>query len=599
METTANFVARYIIKPHWKKLSAGLVAVFFIGLTDVLEPWPIKIVLDYVIGTKRMPEWTSVFVDRSFDGNKTAILHFAAAAVVVIAASGALASYFEKNLITRVGQLVMYDLRRDLYHHIQLLSLSYYERHKSGDLVSRVTSDVEAVQDFVSSVLLDMIVDVLTLGGMLMVMLYLNWSFTLIAMVVAPLLFVEVYSLTRRIKKATRAMRKKEGEIISVVQESLSAVRLVKAFAREDYEENRLRRETLESIDMTLRARRIKSRLSPVVDIIVAGGTCVVLWYGATLVVAGQLTSGALVVFLVYLGKMYKPMRDLSKMADTISKSIVGIERIQEIIRTYEEVSDLPRAARAPRFKGGVELEHVNFAYQVGQPVLKDLSLKIEPGQFAALVGPTGGGKSTIASLIPRFYDPASGSVKIDGIDIRRFTMKSLREQMSFVLQETLLFNAPIWQNIAYGKPDATREEIIRAAKLANANEFIDKMPDGYNTVVSERGTSVSGGQRQRIAIARAIIRDTPILILDEPTTGLDAASEQLVMQAIDRLTEGRTSIVIAHRLATVRRADVIFVIKDGSIVEKGSHQELQAVGGLYAKLYAIQYQDEIAPAHS
>jgi subfamily B ATP-binding cassette protein MsbA len=599
METRTNFMARYIVKPHWKKLSAGLVAVIFIGLTDVLEPWPIKIVLDYVIGTKRMPEWTSVFVNRSLEGNRTAILHFAAAAVVAIAAAGALASYLEKNLITRVGQSVMYDLRRDLYHHIQRLSLSYYERHKSGDLVSRVTSDVEAVQDFVSSVLLDMIVDVITLGGMLMVMLYLNWRFTLIAMVVAPLLFVEVYSLTRRIKKATRVMRKKEGEILSVVQESLSAVRLVKAFAREDYEENRLRTVTLESIDMTLRARRIKSWLSPVVDIIVAGGTCVVLWYGATLVVAGQLTSGALVVFLMYLGKMYKPMRDLSKMADTISKSIVGIERIQEIMHRHEEVSDLPRAARAPRLKGGIELEHVNFAYQEGQPVLKDLSLKIEPGQFAALVGPTGGGKSTIASLIPRFYDPASGSVKIDGIDIRGFTMKSLREQMSFVLQETLLFNAPIWQNIAYGKPDATREEIIRAAKLANANEFIDRLPDGYNTVVSERGTSVSGGQRQRIAIARAIIRDTPIMILDEPTTGLDAASEQLVMQAIDRLTEGRTSIVIAHRLATVRRADVIFVIKDGSIVEKGSHQELLAVGGLYAKLYAIQYQDEIVLAHS
>jgi subfamily B ATP-binding cassette protein MsbA len=568
-------------------------------MADVLEPWPIKVVLDYVIGSKPMPDWLATLVDGAFGGNKMSILHFAAILVIVIAGAGAIASYLEKNLTTRVGQSVMYDIRRDLYHHIQRLSLSYHDRHKSGDLVSRVTNDVDAVQDFVSTALLDVAVDLFTLAGMILVMMWLNWHFTLIAMMVAPLLFVEVYTLTRRIKKGTRAIRKKEGDIISVVQESLTAIRLVKAFAREDYEENRLKKETLESIDMTLRARKIKARLSPVVDMIVAGGICVVLWYGARLVITGQLTSGALVVFLFYLGKMYKPMRDLSKMADTVSKSIVGVERITEIIKTKDEVIDLPRAKRAPPFQGQIDFDHVSFGYLDGQPVLSDLTLRIKPGQFVALVGPTGGGKSTIIGLIPRFYDPTAGSVRIDGSDIRSFTMKSLREQMSFVLQETLLFNASIWQNIAYGKPEATPQEIIRAARLANADEFIRKLPQGYNTIVSQRGASLSGGQRQRIAIARAIIRDSSILILDEPTTGLDAASEQLVMQAIDRLTEGKTSIVIAHRLATISRADVIFVIKEGRIVETGCHQELKALGGLYATLCALQLRDEILPGYS
>src|SRR5262249_26560931 len=284
---------------------------------------------------------------------------------------------------------------------------------------------------------------------------------------------------------------------------------------------------------------------------------------------------------------------------DTASKSIVGIERINEIIGTRDEVTDVSRAKQAPRFRAGIEFENVSFSYRAGEPVLRNLSLKIKPGQFVALVGPTGGGKSTIIGLIPRFYDPTAGAVRIDGVDIRNFTMKSLRERMSFVLQETLLFNAPVWQNIAYGKPEASRQEIIRAARLANADEFIERLPQGYSTVVSERGASLSGGQRQRIAIARAIIRDSPILILDEPTTGLDPAAEQLVMQALDRLTQGRTSIVIAHRLATIRRADVIFVVKEGRIVETGCHQELQAFGGLYATLCALQFRDEILPGYS
>ena len=305
------------------------------------------------------------------------------------------------------------------------------------------------------------------------------------------------------------------------------------------------------------------------------------------------MTSGELLVFLLYLGKMYKPMRELSKMTDTISKAAVGWERIRAVLENEMQVRDLPGAKPAPRFKGRIEFDRVNFSYNETQPVLKDLSLKIQPGQLAALVGPTGAGKTTIVSLLPRFYDLTSGEVSIDGIDIRRFKIKSLRRQISFVLQESLLFRAPVWQNIAYGKPEASHDEIVRAAKLANADEFIDRMPDGYDTMIGERGVTLSGGQRQRIAIARAIIRDAPILILDEPSAGLDSASEKLVFDALGNLMTGKTSIVIAHRLATVRRADVIFVIDDGRVVEQGTHEELLDGGGLYSRLYDLQFKDK------
>ena len=568
-------------------------AVVGVGATGLLEPWPLKLVFDHVLDAKRMPEWLSGFISSTLGQDKFAILNFAALAVVAIAVLGAISSYTEKYLTTSVGQWVMHDLRRMLYQHIQRLSLAYHDEKRTGDLISRVTSDIDAIQSFITSALLDTLANVLILTGMIGVMFYVNWRFTLIALSVAPVLFLTVFIFTRRIKKVAREVRKKEGEIVSIIEEVLSSIRVVKAFAREDYELRRFEQESLESVEISLRARSVKAKLAPLVEVIVAAGTCLVLWYGARLVLQGALTTGALIVFLLYLGKMYKPMRDLSKMTDTFSKAAVGFERIQEVLEAESQVPDLPRARRAPSIKGEVEFEHVSFGYNEDQMILKDVSFKIEAGQVAAFVGPTGAGKTTIISLIPRFYDPTSGQVKIDGWDVRRFQQKTVRQQLSFVLQETLLFRAPIWQNIAYGKPEATRAEIMRAAELANAHEFIEQMPEGYDTMVAERGVTLSGGQRQRIAIARAIIRNTPILILDEPSSGLDAASEELVFEALNRLMKEKTCIVIAHRLATVQRADVIFALKDGAIVEHGSHEELLARGGLYADLHKIQFQQE------
>jgi ATP-binding cassette, subfamily B, bacterial len=592
--TENGFIINRVFRPHWKAVSVAFVAVLIEGAASLFDPWPIKIVLDYALGSRPMPVWLAGLVRKTFGEGKLAIIYFAAITTVIVATVGAVASYTQNYLTTKVGQMVMLDLRQTLYHHIQRLSLSFYDRTKIGDLISRVTTDVDAIQNFVSTALLGIVVNALTLVGMLAVMFYFNWRFTLIALSVAPILFLQVYSLTRRIKQATRAVRKKESEIVSVVAETLSSIRVVKAFAREDYEEKRLEKETLESIEMTMRARSIKARLAPIVDVIVAVGTCIVLWYGARLVLLGQLSAGALVVFLLYLGKMYKPMRDLSKMTDTVSKAVIGAERIRELISLKDGVRDHPHARTAPRFKGRIEFDRVHFGYLDAQPVLKDISLRIEPGQYVALVGPTGAGKSSIIGLIPRFYDPFSGRLLIDGEDARNFTLRSLREQISFVLQETILFHAPIWQNIAYGKPEASRDEIIRAARLANAHEFIERAPEGYDTMVGERGVTLSGGQRQRIAIARAIIRNSPILILDEPTSGLDTSSEKLVLEALGRLTTGKTVIVITHHLETIIKADVIFTLKDGRIVERGAHQQLLAQGGLYAHLYADQFRDGV-----
>ncbi len=554
-----------LLYPHWKTLTLAFIAVIGESVTDLLEPWPLKIVFDYVFGSKAMPEWLAGAV--AWLGNdKLAILNFAVLTVLGIAIFGAVSSYFENVLTTTVGQWVMHDLRRVVYHHIQRLSLSFHDQKRTGDLISRVTSDIDAIQSLISNALLGMLVNVLTLVGMILVMLYLSWTFTLIALVVAPALFFVVYRFTRRIKNAARAMRQKEGEVVNVLEEVLSSIRVVKAFAREDYEQKRFEQESLASVETTLQARSLKAKLAPLVEVIVAAGTCLVLWYGARLVMTGDLTAGELLVFLLYLGKMYKPMRELSKMTDTISKATVGWERIREILETDMQVRDVRGARPAPRFKGKIDFDHVNFSYDGSRAILDDIGLHIEPGQLAALVGPTGAGKTTIVSLLPRFYDVSSGIIRIDDQDIRRFKIKSLRQQISFVLQESLLFRATVWENIAYGKPEANRHEIIRAAELANASEFIEEMPDSYGTMIGERGVTLSGGQRQRIAIARAIIRNAPILVLDEPSTGLDPAAEQLVFEALTNLMEGRTSIVIAHRLATVRRADVIFVVDAGGI---------------------------------
>jgi subfamily B ATP-binding cassette protein MsbA len=570
-------------------MTVAFLAVAVAAGTELLEPWPLKIVLDYLLQGRHLPGWAMVVVGW-IGKDKLAVLNFAVVAVAVIAIVGAASSYLETWLTTTIGQRIMHELRRTVYSHIQRLSLAEYDEKRTGDLIGRVTDDIESVQDFVTTALLGIVTNIFTLVGMIGIMLYMNWRFTLISLAIAPVLFAAVLFLTRKIKSASRDVRKKESELVSTVQEVFSSIRVVKAFAREDYEQRRFERQSLENIETALKAQSLKMKLSPVVEIIVAIGTCLMLGFGARLVMAGKLSPGGLVLFLFYLGKMYKPMRDLSKMTNTVSKASIGFERIREILESESKVRDLPRSRRAPAFKGKIEFERVSFGYTPEEPILQDVSFAVEPGQVAAFVGPTGAGKTTIINLIARFYDPLSGRIKIDGTDIREFKLRSLRSQISFVLQDTLLFRAPVWQNIAYGRPESNRTEIMRAAELANADEFIKDMPEGYDTMVGERGVTLSGGQRQRIAIARAMIRQTPILVLDEPTSGLDAQSELAVIDALDRLMKDKTSIVIAHHLATIVHADTIFVVKDNQIAEHGTHEELLAANGFYAELYKIQF---------
>jgi ATP-binding cassette, subfamily B, bacterial len=594
----APFVARKrglsiweLLRPHQAQLWLGLVAITGESVADVLGPWPLKIVLDNVIGHKQSHGWLMRFIYATAGDAPRNILLFACIAVLVIALLDAICTYGEKWVTTTVGQWVTHDLRRRLYAQVQRLSLAYHDQSKTGDLISRVTSDIDSIQTFIVSGLLSIIVDVATIAGMIGVLFYLSWRLTLVAMTVVPVLFAIVYTYTRRVKKFSREVRKHEGKMLSVVQEVLGSIRVVKAFSRENYEVQRLEGESLETVEAALKARRLKARLVPAVSIVTGVGTCLVLYFGGTSALTAGVTGGTITVFLSYIKSMYKPMQDISKIMDSYSKADVGYERIKEVIESDGEMRDAPDAITAPKLRGYIDFEHVDFGYTDERLILHDINLHIRAGTTVALVGPTGSGKSTLVNLIPRFYDATSGTVRIDRYDVKKLRQKSLRDQISLVLQDTVLFSGSIWDNIAYGRPEATSAEIVAAARAANALEFIEKLPQKFDTTVGERGVMLSGGQRQRIAIARAIIRNSPILILDEPSSGLDAESEHLVFEALDRLMEGKTSIVIAHRLSTIRNASCIYVIKDGQVVESGTHDELmQHEDGLYRHLHDVQF---------
>jgi subfamily B ATP-binding cassette protein MsbA len=586
-----------LLRPYWTIGVVALLAMLVESAADLLEPWPLKIVLDYVIGSKRPPAWLASWTTDQH--GRLELLNVAAVAVVAIAIVGAVSSYVEKYFSTTIGKRVGYDLRHALYHHVQRLSLAFYDTRQTGDLLVRLTADINAVEDFITGAVLGIVLDVVTLTGMLAVMFVLDWRFSLIALSIAPVLFAIAYRLMHRIKEAAREVKKNESELASVVQESIVSARVVKAFAREDFEEGRVDRQSQASVDAVLRARSVKAKLSPLVDIVISVGTCLVLYFGAHVVFSGRITPGALVVYVLYLGKMYKPIKDLSKTADTMSKAAVSFERIGELLAIDRQVTDRPGARHTPRVHGQIAFDHVEFGYAENRPVLHDVTFVVEPGQRAAIVGETGSGKSTLIALIPRLYDVQHGAIRIDGTDVRDYTLRSLREQVSFVLQDPVLFRTSIAQNIAYGRPGATHSEILRASRLAHVDEFVSRLPRGYDTVVGERGDTLSGGQRQRVAIARAIIRDTPILLLDEPSSSLDAESEELIFKGLGRLLGGRTSITIAHRLATVRDADVIFVLHEGAIVETGTHEELLARKGRYARFHRIQFNSTAAPRRS
>jgi subfamily B ATP-binding cassette protein MsbA len=582
-----------LVRPYRWPLAVAFAAMALESAATVWEPWPLKVVIDHVLGGKPLSPALAPWA--IFGDDPLSVLHAAVAALVAITALGAAGSFIQKYLATAVGQQITQHLRQTLYHHVQQLSLPFFETRRTGDLIVRLTSDVDAVQDFFSTALLSTAMDLLTLAGMLAVMLYLDWRFTLLALSVAPVLFVVVYRRTHRIKEAAREVKRRESALASIVQESLAAIRTVRAFAREQHEEARLAREGRAAMEAALRARRIKAALPPLVDLIVAAGTAVVLLAGVRLVLAGQITSGTLIVFVLYLARLYKPMKNLARVTDTLSKSAVALERIRELLVTEVGVQEAADAKPAPRFRGDVAFERVTFGYTPDHPVLHSIDLTVGAGQRLAIVGATGSGKSTMLSLLLRLYEPSGGAVRVDGVDIRRFTTSSVRDQISLVPQDPVLFRATVAENIAYGRPGASRDEIVHAARLANAHEFIARMPRGYDTPIGERGDTLSGGQRQRIAIARAVIRQAPILLLDEPSAALDPESEALVFDALSRLMDRCTSITIAHRLATVQRAHSVALLHRGVIVAHGTHAQLLAAQPAYARLFALTAPEDDA----
>ena len=589
---------RELVRPYRGTLLIILLAMLVETAMSLATPWPLKIILDNVVSHHKMSPFLEDLLRPWMDGrHQMHIAALAAIAFVLIAVLGAIATYIDNYYTESVGQYVAHDLRMRTFHHLQRLSLGYYNTHQTGAMLSTITTDIQTIQGFASSSTLNILVDMLTIVCMLALMFWLNWDFTLIAVGVTPFLLLFVSRFKKAVKKATHEVRKEQADIVAVVQQGLESMQAIKAFGRQDLEQEQLREVSHATVDAALKARSIKAILSPVVTVTVAVCTAVVLWRGAYLILAGVMTVGALTVYLSYLNKFFKPVKDLATTTNAIAQAAVGVERIRAILETDTIIPEKSDAIEVPPVQGEVVFEHVAFAYDVANPVLQDVSFTIKPGQLVGIVGPTGSGKSTVVSLLPRFYDPVKGTVRIDGHDVRDFKLKSLREQIGYVLQDTALFRGTIAENIAFGRPTATREEIIAAAELANAHEFISKMAKGYDTMVGERGSTLSGGQRQRIGIARVMVRNNPILLLDEPTAALDSESEKLVIEALERLMKGRTVITIAHRLTTIRDADQIIVIAGGVVAESGTHDELMAKNAIYAQLHRTQFDEAVQAA--
>jgi ABC-type multidrug transport system fused ATPase/permease subunit len=586
-----------LLRPYRRHLLVALTAMLVQAGMSVAAPWPLKVVIDRVTLNHTDPQWVQRFLTWiGVANNTTHVAALAAAIVVMIAILGAIANYINIYFTGTIGQWVANDLRIRTYHHLQQLSLKYHHTHQVGTLISTITDDVTTIQGFASQSIVNMLVDILTITGMLAVMFALRWDFALVAVAVLPFLILFVSHVRSAIQKATKEARKRQAEIVAAAQEGLQSVEAVEAFQREDLEEHKLAEISKAAVEATLKARRVRALLSPVVTVPIACCSAFVLWRGSSLVVHGAMTAGSLTVFTAYLLKFFQPVQDLSGQADTIAQTSVAVERIRDILDADDVIQDRPDARDAPPFRGEIVIDHVAFRYdQQDRPVLRDVSFAVEPGQLVGIVGATGSGKSTLVSLIPRFYDADAGTITIDGADVRSFKVHDVRSQIGFVLQETILFRGSVRDNIAFGRPDATEDEVVEAAKLANADDFITQMRHGYESLVGERGMTLSGGQRQRIGIARALIRDNPILILDEATAALDAHSENAVIEALERLMKGRTVFCIAHRLSTIRSAHKIIAIKDGVVAEQGTHEELLVIDGVYAELHRLQFKGQSA----
>lgn len=566
-------------------VAAGVLIFVEVGLR-LLEPWPLKFVFDNVLGQKASAGAGPAWLDGLSDNT---LIIACTVAVIVVAGLRALASYLSTISLAIAGNRILTEVRADLYRHVQRLSLRFHTRSRTGDLITRLTGDVGRLQDVAVTAALPLVANMATLLGMVVVMFIINVELAIASTIVLPLMSPTFIRLSKKIRTAARKQRKREGAMASVAAEGLGAIKIVQALGLEGTLEKAFASQNQASFRDGVQAKRLSAGLERRVDVLSSVGTGLVLLFGARQVKEGTLTPGELLVFMFYLKTAFKPMRDLAKYTGRIAQASASAERILDLLDEEPEITDAAHAVDAPAFRGELAFEHVTFGYEPGRPVLRDVSFHVRPGQVVALVGPSGAGKSSSLNLVLRLYDPADGRVRIDGWDARDVTMASLRAQISVVLQGSVLFGVSVRENIAYGCAGVTDEQIEAAARLANAHGFISSLPDGYDTVLGERGATLSGGQCQRLAIARAAVRDAPITLLDEPTTGLDEENQREVSEALRRLTEGRTTVIVAHDLSTIEHADQILYLEAGEIVERGTHDELMALNRIYATVYRLQ----------
>jgi ATP-binding cassette, subfamily B, bacterial len=582
-------VLRYL-RPHRGRLLGGI-ALTLLGIGfELLRPLPLAIVLDSVLDAKPLPRGLEPLL-----GNlePEALLAVAALAIVVVAVSLGAATVGANYLTIDVGQRMVNDLRTDLYSHLQKLSLKFHNQQQTGDLLYRVMADTYSIQGMVMNGILPLASAAIMLVGMFTVMARYDLSLALVAISIAPLLYLAISRLSSRIHGHAAASKEAESDLYSRAETVISAVKLIQAYEREERAVAEFRRGSERSLALSLRLYSTETVFILVVDSVLALGTATLVWVGASQVLAGALSIGALTVFIAYLRDMYQPVQNMTQNLKELSSTSAGLERVFSVLDVQPDIRDAPDAELLPPVKGEIVLEDVTFAYDEGRPVLKNVNLRIAPGERVALIGKTGAGKSTLASLILRFFDPQRGRVLVDGHDLRGVTLASLRRQVTLMLQEPILFRSTVLDNIACGSPgEVSFAQVRQAARQADAESFILELPEGYQTLLAQHGQSISGGQRQRLGLARALLRETPILVLDEPTSSLDVATEAVVWRNVNEMLQRRTAIVIAHRLSTTRLADRIAVMDQGAIAELGTHEELMALHGRYFDLWTKHSAD-------
>lgn len=563
------------IRPYLGRLGLAIFCIIMAAGANLYLPWIIKDMIDKVLS-----------------GGDMGMLNFISISIVVVFAFRGFFYYWQSYLVSYIGQRVVADVRLVMFKKFQRMPMAYFDKHQTGETMSYVTNDVAAVQSALVDNLIDLFTEASIFIGSVCLMFYIDWQLTLVTLITVPMVGYAMKVFGRKIKRSGTLIQEKIADITSLLQESISSIRIVKSFVRENYEIERFDRENNLNFQASMKNAQLTSLLTPTVEFLAALAVTLIVWFGGYEVIHGVMSAGSLVAFLTYAVNLANPIKRLSRIYGRIQQAMAAVDRIFSVLDMEEPVNDKPNAVKLPKVEGHVSVENVTFSYDGKHNALENVSFNVKPGQMIAFVGPSGAGKSTIANLIPRFYDVNEGTIKIDGLDIRDVTLKSLREQIGIVPQETLLFSTTVMENIRYGRLDATDDEVIAAAKAANADDFIRELPEGYQTQIGERGLNLSGGQRQRMAIARAMLKNPQILILDEATSALDTESEKIVQAALDELMRGRTSFVIAHRLSTIFSADQIFVIDKGRICEHGTHNELLKIDGVYSHLYNIQFSN-------